>query len=985
MNFLIRLSIVGLFSLMAATHVVADDLDVPTGYGTKIAVVIGIDYASGAAKQPIPALKTAENDAKAVAEILRDTYGFDVTLALGSKGEATREKLETLLAKIKSMKRVEKGTNDADAPQNAAVLFFAGHGYRYLPDGREDAENNYKVLLYPSDIKFGADNKPDDDTCLALSRLTETLEMSGAHHRLLLLDNCHAGQVFRTRATGPDPMRFLQPSIQAITACSPKDEASDQYIGTGHSPFTFMMLDALKANASPQTQGSGLLTASLLGNQIEREMRLRQIKQTPQYGYVPHSNWRGDFYFIPVKRSIDHPAPGVVGLLATPAPLDLQTVPTLGGKWWFDEVPYLVPQVRAASTLAERAEITVTRGGGLTKTAPNFLFQPEAKTVHDALREQARKFAHSSNTGASERIRTVVRLLTERLPDESDLKRICKILADEAASVPTAEVYHLLAVVQHKLGELPEARKSYSQATDAYRADKSPQGSPRNPGLLALCWTDKARLESENNDFYQADEDLKKVEENLGDALPILLQLHWRIAQGDALVQLERWDLAEERFRQALQIVDANLRGVKHPLEAYVRERLAWFAIERWKISDAQRFFAEAYAIRSNQASFDPQSEMSAWHDLHGLAMCWRYSGENDKATDAYFKLYREIGNSDSKYRRSSPMLRREYDNRLINTAERLGDCYLFQGNIQSGRASRYYDEGMSYTRRLSPTERDRWLRKLLAKHALAKALAGELPESRALLAKSEAIKLQEKESPQVALYFEFTRLLNERPAKNDLPALATWRSTLNDFIVAKLQSQKRLDCMIRDTREVLLLAARTLVSADLDADGGGPAVTDHVDHMLDLLIDGPEEQVLRFLRPYFELAIDAELQGTHEDRCTRAQAWICKAVSGNSVFIQPPDRKSVAFFFKPKSGYVIISDLDGAKSQELTFGWKDLATPVALSSDKSLTDLKQALAAVRGPMDIHWNDVSLAPPLNEKLFPLPLPMDAKFYKATSN
>jgi hypothetical protein len=80
--------------------------------GSYYALVIGIDQY----RTPLPNLKTAVNDAKAVAQILSRRYGFQVELLLD--GDATRSNI------LNAMSRYRRALRANDN----LLIYYAGHG-----------------------------------------------------------------------------------------------------------------------------------------------------------------------------------------------------------------------------------------------------------------------------------------------------------------------------------------------------------------------------------------------------------------------------------------------------------------------------------------------------------------------------------------------------------------------------------------------------------------------------------------------------------------------------------------------------------------------------------------------------------------------------------------------------------------------------------------------------------------------------------------
>jgi WD40 repeat protein len=148
----------------------------PRDYRAKYAIIIGINKYKGAGLEP---LLFAENDAREVRNTLQDEFGYspDRIFFLTDDGAtcgAVRRVLEEEIA------RREPEADDS------LLLFFAGHG---LID-RRDGET-YLAL---------ADSKADDlrETGLAVSWVRDRFGGLKCRHKLIILDCCYSGSLFRS-------------------------------------------------------------------------------------------------------------------------------------------------------------------------------------------------------------------------------------------------------------------------------------------------------------------------------------------------------------------------------------------------------------------------------------------------------------------------------------------------------------------------------------------------------------------------------------------------------------------------------------------------------------------------------------------------------------------------------------------------------------------------------------------------------------------
>jgi len=203
-------------------------------YGESHAVIIGInEYASW------PRLNYAVSDARAMARLLIDQFGFDerkVHLLLD--GDATRERIMALLG----------GTiadPSAVGPDDRVIVFFAGHGAtRELPSGRS--------LGYIIPVDAGRDEY--HGRAISMTTLQDINEACPAKHLLYVMDACYGGQaLLRGGGGGHASDKYLKEitkrrARQVLTAGGPDEQVTDNGPG-GHSIFTWTVLEGLRGKA----------------------------------------------------------------------------------------------------------------------------------------------------------------------------------------------------------------------------------------------------------------------------------------------------------------------------------------------------------------------------------------------------------------------------------------------------------------------------------------------------------------------------------------------------------------------------------------------------------------------------------------------------------------------------------------------------------------------------------------------------------------
>lgn len=237
--------------------------------GAYRALIIGInDYEDPG----IPDLETAANDARAMATLLRERYGFRVDLLLNR--DATKEAMYRALRKLAS----------TTANDDSVLIYYAGHG---------DLDRTYDDGWWiPSDAKGG-----NPITYLDNVQVQKSMRSMRARHVLLISDSCYSGTLFgRARAMPQviDDKYYLnlynEKSRWGMTSGN-KTPVSDR--GTeGHSVFAYQLLKELRRNEKPYISTQELYTriAPVVGNNSEQTPLCRPIRNTGGQG--------GEFVFV---------------------------------------------------------------------------------------------------------------------------------------------------------------------------------------------------------------------------------------------------------------------------------------------------------------------------------------------------------------------------------------------------------------------------------------------------------------------------------------------------------------------------------------------------------------------------------------------------------------------------------------------------------------------------------------------------------------
>ena len=235
-------------------------------FGAYHALVIGNNN-----YRELPKLKTAANDAKSVAKLLTDDYGFETKLLL----DATRADIFTELGRLRAKL----------TPNDNLLIYYAGHG---ILD--ELGQQGYWLPVdAQADIKANWVSNGD---------ITTSLRAIRAKHVLVVADSCYSGTLVRAvpiniktsvaRKRWIDRMTRKRARTALVSGgLEPVADSGRD----GHSVFANAFLAALRANPD-------VMDGQALYDAIKRPVVLN-ADQTPQYSDIRRAGHDGgDFIFV---------------------------------------------------------------------------------------------------------------------------------------------------------------------------------------------------------------------------------------------------------------------------------------------------------------------------------------------------------------------------------------------------------------------------------------------------------------------------------------------------------------------------------------------------------------------------------------------------------------------------------------------------------------------------------------------------------------
>ena len=266
-------------------------------YRAEWAVVIGIDaYPGGDGLRP---LLYAANDASAVRRLLIEDFGYRPERVLFLRdGGATRSAISALFE--------EKLPRLGIEPDDALLLFFAGHG---IPDR---AGGGGYLAAVDSEVKRPA------ETCLAVDWVRDRLAALPCRHKLVLLDCCYSGSLFRAplaaavpgkpKAPGADARRHVgqdsldyylgEEAFLGMSAGRADEPVADGLGPARHSVFTATLLAVMREQANSSRADHSFVFGDLAPQVVSRVSTAVGSAQVPMAGRIVPGE--GDFVFRPI-------------------------------------------------------------------------------------------------------------------------------------------------------------------------------------------------------------------------------------------------------------------------------------------------------------------------------------------------------------------------------------------------------------------------------------------------------------------------------------------------------------------------------------------------------------------------------------------------------------------------------------------------------------------------------------------------------------
>lgn len=246
-------------------------------FGRYYALVIGNE-----SYERLPRLDTAVTDAKAIADILKSRYGFNVTLLTNASRYRTMTALNQLSEKL--------------TEKDNLLIYYAGHG--------ELDRANLRAHWLPTDAEPNS-----DANWISSAVITDHLNKMAANHVLVVADSCYAGAMTRSSIAQGEPgandearVHLLKALLKSRSRTALTSGGVQPVIDGGggkHSVFAKNFLEILSAN--DDVLEARRLYLELSARVVNDALRYK-YEQKPEYAPIQYTGHEhGDFLFVPVN------------------------------------------------------------------------------------------------------------------------------------------------------------------------------------------------------------------------------------------------------------------------------------------------------------------------------------------------------------------------------------------------------------------------------------------------------------------------------------------------------------------------------------------------------------------------------------------------------------------------------------------------------------------------------------------------------------
>ena len=575
---------------------------------------------------------------------------------------------------------------------------------------------------------------------------------------------------------------------------------------------------------------------------------------------------------------------------------DVVQLPGLNGEWWFQEMPWYLPNVRMAIARLLARPKTFTNENGMQSTGFEFLGKnPYAylNTNTTETKDLFWKYVSSDeceqflNDAIIKDMVTTLRLNSTASLSRDEQYNFFTGLDQEIELACQREKRHFSpldlytrAVLRHQIAMLASDADKKSNdirmAGNCYHnaleeLEKAIKGPNQEIGkffrlFYQLCLADYCRFLSEVvGDYKSYTNQFKLLTDSLkGSSKSTLFQIAIHTENAKQNTNFRNLFEASQKFREAeRRIAESRIYKTAHPLEANYYEQSGWFRMDYWRIVRASEDFKSALLIREHNewGSENPVDSMYVTYGLHGRATICHFYGD-DMAAAKDFKTALEkielIRSSLSKD--GQAFYKSRLDEREASSCERFADIALYASLETKSKidAVGLYDGGIKRTNKTETRIR------LTAKKSLLLSRLKRYDEARGCLAEcfstiSEGGHNLTEKNEIPFLFFNAASLvadLMESIDKKDEAAFKESRNQLRSFLDRFTLFSSSLTGVQRDTLELRLLCSDLLLDADLAMNLPADANkdTEYLAKCMAFLAE--KEGTQKYLRRYYEKII---------------------------------------------------------------------------------------------------------------------------------
>ena len=219
-------------------------------------------------------LHTPVNDARAMAQLLRERYGFQTEVLI----DADRSQIMTAIVNYR--RTLHEDSN--------LLIYYAGHGHH-----DPDTDEAYWLPI---------DAQPDNPVnWISADDITSNVKAIQSAHVLIISDSCYSGYIVAARSgnagINPEERHALLAKMLSSKSRNLMSSGGDEPVADagapGHSVFAAAILDSLR-----QVDEDTFTAADLFYQYVQPEVGGRSV-QLPQYNWIRNSDHKnGDFVFF---------------------------------------------------------------------------------------------------------------------------------------------------------------------------------------------------------------------------------------------------------------------------------------------------------------------------------------------------------------------------------------------------------------------------------------------------------------------------------------------------------------------------------------------------------------------------------------------------------------------------------------------------------------------------------------------------------------